>query len=124
MRSKPISTFEIDGARYVIAQADESTNTSGVNDVELLKYLAVPPLDQVTFGYLLRHHRLAKRLTQKSLASATQTSQKHIDKIENCKIQTPGADLINAFVNELGPDFGHALEFFKLPNPVRRRRIK
>ncbi len=102
---------------YIVVSTNDYINS----DVEIFRIaMGLPPLVDVSIGYLIRQHRIKLGLGQKEFGRRIGSGQKHVDKVENGKIKTPKDKFIRNSIKELGDDFlkGMILIGAKIPEEI------
>ncbi|MCO5113006.1 MAG: helix-turn-helix domain-containing protein [Bdellovibrionaceae bacterium] len=102
-----VGTLKLNNKDYLIVSTEDFKSL----DTNLIvRGLAIPPLNKITIGYLIRQHRLLAGQTQSELGKRLGIGQKHIDKIENNKIKRPSDSLLRKTIEEFGSNFEDGLK--------------
>lgn len=78
--------------------------------MERTQFLQLPLPKDLTIGFLLKHHREAKKLTQEQLSDLSEIGQKHISNIEK-EITMPRLGTLEKLFSHLDPKFEAGVKF-------------
>ncbi len=72
--------------------------------IERTRFMSLPLPEELSVGFLLRHHREAKGFTQERLSELSEVGQKHISNIEK-QITEPRWKTLEKLFSHLDPKF-------------------
>lgn len=79
-------------------------------ELECTSYLVLPKREELTFAFLLKHHREAKNLSQQDLEALSGVGQKHISNIEK-GITIPRIHTLEKLFTYLDPRFEAGVKY-------------
>ena len=91
---------------FVLVPEEEMIRASDA--LEIITFLTLPKLEELTSGFLLKHHREAAGLTQEQLEQKSGVGQKHISNIEKGLI-TPRLPTLEKMFPYLDKKFERAI---------------